>query len=329
MTAPARRRRARRPRDGQAGFTLIEVLIATVLLALVIGMTLQLAFTMVEGFRTQRAALAVERNARGSIDLIASAVRGASTGVIQADLRDAANCTDVAAIKVENASDGPDRLTVIYGVPGALTSTRVMVNGSTTQFDVADGSGLASGDLVIVTTGDVGRVFPVSAITADRITTAFGGCPGMTMPDLPAGSLVIRARVAVFYVANASDGTPMLMLDPDGDGPVEGQPVAEGIEDFQVAVGVDADADGSLTDTGDTTDEWYYNAAGDGDPPAITDGAWRAIRITIVARDVQPGNGLMSARPAVEDHDGGTEDNYRRRTLTTTAEIRNFIQGTP
>lgn len=320
----------RAPLHRQRGFTLIELMIATVLLALVIGMTLQLAFTMVEGFRTQRAALAVERNARGAIDLITNAVRAASTGVVSGDLRDAAGCTDVVAIKVENATDGPDRLTVIYGITGALTSTRGIVNGATAQFDVTDATGLSAGDLVIVSNGDIGRVFAVTALNADRIYTTQGGCAGMTMPTLSTGALVVRARVAVLYIENAADGTPMLIMDPDGDGDIPGQPIAEGIEDFQVAVGVDSDDDGSLTDAGDTTDEWYYNAEGDVDPPSITAGKWRAIRITIVARDVKPsGTTVVSTRPAAEDHAAGTADEYRRRVLSTTAEIRNFIQGTP
>jgi prepilin-type N-terminal cleavage/methylation domain-containing protein len=317
-------------RDRQRGFTLIELMIATVLLALVIGMTLQLAFTMVEGFRTQRAALAVERNARGAIDLITSAVRAASTGVVTGDLRDAGACTDVIAIKVENANDAPDRLTVIYGITGALTSTRELVNAKTSQFELTDQTGLAAGDLVIVSNGDIGRVFPVSSIAGGKISTAQGKCAGMTIPDLVAGSLVVRARIAVLYIEDAADGTPMLIMDPDGDGPREGEPIAEGIEDLQIAVGVDADDDGVITDAGDTSDEWYYNANGDKDPPAITAGKWRALRITLVARDVKAsGETMMSSRPTAEDREGGKPDTFRRRVLSTTAEIRNFIQGTP
>jgi hypothetical protein len=303
-------------------------MVATVLLGLVVGMTLQLAFTMIEGYRTQRSAMAIERNARGSIDLIANTVRAASTGVVTGDLRDAGGCTDVIGIAVENHDDGPDKLTVIHGVTGALTSTRATVNGSTTTFAITDGSGLSAGDLVIVTNGDVGRVFPVTAITANTITTTQGSCAGMPMPSLAAGSLVIRARISTLYVEDAADGTPMLMLDPDGDGDVVAQPVAEGIEDLQVAIGVDADDDGALLDNGDTADEWYYNADGDPDPPSITGGKWRAIRITVVARDLVPGN-AASQRPAAEDHAAGGVDDYRRRVLSTTTEIRNFIQGNP
>jgi hypothetical protein len=35
----------------------------------------------------------------------------------------------------------------------------------------------------------------------------------------------------------------------------------------------------------------------------------------------------MSARPAAEDHPAGADDEYRRRVLSTTAEIRNLSEG--
>jgi prepilin-type N-terminal cleavage/methylation domain-containing protein len=319
-------RRGTAARNGERGFTLIELMVATTLMTVLVAMTLQLAFTMVEGFRTQRTALAIERNARGSIDFLAVAVRGASTGVVTGELRDAAGCTDTAAISVVNASDGPDRLSVIYALPGALTSTRETVSVGTSQFEVADAAGLAEGDAIILTNTDLGRVIPVTAVTGDRITTTPTTCTGLSFPDFPPGSLVVRARVAVFYVEAAADGTPMLMMDPDGDGDRTPEPIAEGIEDLQVSIGVDVDRDGILTDNGDTADEWFYNAEGDADPPPITGGGWRALRLTVIARDLAAGT-ARSARAAAEDHAAGTEDGHRRRILTTTAEIRNFVQG--
>jgi prepilin-type N-terminal cleavage/methylation domain-containing protein len=320
MTPPVRDDR----RD-ERGFTLIELMVATVLLTLVTGMTMQLAFTMVEGFRTQRSALAIERNARGAIDLLATAARAASTGVVTGDLRDTSGCTDVLGVDTVNAADGPDRLRVIYGLPGTLTSITGTVTASTSQFDVIDATGIAGGDQLIITTGEVGRVFPVDAIVGSRISTSNGACSGMTIPDFPAGSLVLRARVAELYVANAIDGTPLLMLDPDGAGDREPEPIAEGIEDLQIAIGVDADGDGVLVDADDATDEWHYNAEDDLPPPAITGGKWRAIRITVVARDLATGV-ATSTRPRAEDHPAGTLDDHRRRVLSTTVEIRNFVQ---
>src|SRR6185312_4064680 len=48
-------------------------------------------------------------------------------------------------------------------------------------------------------------------------------------------SLVIRAQHATFTIA-AIDGIPTLMMDPDAGGPQAAQPLAEGIEDMQIAL---------------------------------------------------------------------------------------------
>jgi hypothetical protein len=76
-------------------------------------------------------------------------------------------------------------------------------------------------------------------------------------------------------------------------------------------------------------DEWHYNASGDLDPPAITATPWRAMRLTIVARAAKTDiDGDWSLRPAIEDHDAGNLDGFRRRAASTVVEIRN-LTGSP
>jgi hypothetical protein len=136
------------------------------------------------------------------------------------------------------------------------------------------------------------------------------------------GSLVVRGRFARLLVETDAAGVPNLMMDPDGDGPAEPELLAEGVEDLQIAIGVDLDGDGVVTDLGDDTDEWFYNAPGDAAPPPITAGGWRALRVTVTARDLrQRGD---SARPATEDRGAGPQDSFRRRTLRTQIQIRNL-----
>ena len=74
-----------------------------------------------------------------------------------------------------------------------------------------------------------------------------------------------------------------------------------------------------------TVDEWIYNIAGDVNPPA---GTLRAVRVTLVARTLSGliGNLKSYNRPAIEDHAAAAlnSDNFRRRILRTTAEVRNM-----
>jgi prepilin-type N-terminal cleavage/methylation domain-containing protein len=327
------RTRARR----QGGFTLIEMMVSMVLLSIVIGFALQVSLSVTSGFRTNREAQGAERAARSSIELMSDVIRVASSGVTTSDLRDAWHCTAAPGLAVTNQSNGPDSLTVLYGSGGVITSLRSAFTGTSTSFDVLDATGLAAGDSVIITDGTIGRLVPVSSLTATTGTATIGtsapssSCSGVSMPasGFGVGALVLRGKVARFYVANASDGTPMLWMDPDGDGPLAGEPVAEGIEDMQIAVGVDLDGDGIISDTASTTDEWFYNAAGDPAPPDPTVTKWTAIRISLVARTLaDKGTTPQSQRIALEDHPAGTMDIYRRRVLTTVVEIRN-LETTP
>jgi prepilin-type N-terminal cleavage/methylation domain-containing protein len=315
-------------RRGQAGFTMIELMVSLVLVSIVVGLLMNIAVSILTGFKTQRESMELSRNARAGIEMLAEAVRNASAGVITGDLRDATSCNTVVGITVTNASDAPDAIELIYAAGGKVTSSRMLVDDSTTQITVVEGSALAAGDSIIVTDGTQGRLLPVTSVAPSGNVTVLGtrtnNCPSVTMPDggFAPGSLVVRARYARLAVETGSDGVPMLTVDPDGNGTLPSEILAEGVEDLQIAVGVDLDGDGGLLDTASTTDEWFYNAPGDAAPPPITSGDWRALRITVTARDLRRKG--ASARPAAEDRDAGATDQHRRRTLSTQIEIRNL-----
>jgi prepilin-type N-terminal cleavage/methylation domain-containing protein len=316
---------------GEAGFTLVEMMIAIVLFAVVVGVALQVAFTVTAGFATTREAQEAERGARSSLEYISDVVRASSTGAPGADMRDANGCTAANAIAVENHADQPDKLTVVYALPGTLTSLRSAFTAASGNFDVLDSTGLTPGDSVIVSDGTTARLVKavsVSATTGPATVTTVApasACPAVTFPSYTTGALVLRGRVATFFVAPASDGTPMLWMDPDGNGPAAAEPLAEGIEDMQIAVGIDLNGDGVITDNGSTTDEWFYNAPGDPAPPDPTVTPWTALRISLVARTfTDSGTVSQSSRPALEDRPAGSPDIHRRRLMSSVIEIRNL-----
>lgn len=322
----------RRAGRGQRGFTIVELMIAMVLCTILIGVAFQIAITIVRGYRQHQEAVAVQRSARAAIDLISDAVRNGSAGVPSARLYDAAGCTAVAGIDVINSESGPDEVTVITASGGAITSVREdAITETSSTVTVLDATGIAPGDLVIVTDFTTGHVLKVADVTDNGSTATLvidvGGCGGMTFV-YDVGALVVRAKVSRFYVEDL-DGVPTLFLDPDADGPEAAEPLAEGIEDLQIAVGVDQGGDGAITDTASFDDEWHYNSAGDDVPPAATTSPWRALRLTVVARTTTEDiGGEWSSPPSIEDHLGGAVDGHRRRVASTVVEIRN-MEGSP
>jgi len=330
--------------EQQRGFTLIELMVSLVLFSIAVAGILSVAVSMTVGIRSQRQVVAAEVAARAPIDFLADAVRGASPGASNGDIKDIETCAS-GAIIVTDSSIGPDQLELVYASGGIVTylSTAYASTTSTTM-NVMDGTQLAAGDYVLVVDNvfQTGHLAHVTAVNGNTLTIAAPNCASPLVPSAftyPQYSVVIRAQRALFTVSNDSEGIPTLWLDPDGPlGALEKQPLAEGIEDMQVAMGIDTSGDGAIQESASTPpvandDEWTGNAAGDTWPSGANSTKIRALRITLVARTTKTitGGDASYLRPAAENHPGASsteKDYFRRRVLKSTIEIRN-LGGSP
>jgi prepilin-type N-terminal cleavage/methylation domain-containing protein len=318
-----------------AGFTLIELMISLVIFSLAVAGVLAVAVSMSQTFHEQRQAIAAGDNARGAMDFIADAVRNASPAIKQAGvIRDDGTCTQLPAggISVTNLTTGPDALTVVFASGGVVTSTRTAYSKGTTAITLTDVSNLAIGDQLLITdltNGDIVTVVTLATTgpgNQGNITVASSSCAAFTA-TYAAQSLAIRVLRAKFSVGTiAGVGSNLLIMDPDDDGPLAAEPLAENIEDFQVAVGLDSTNTTNVPPIG-PVNLWEY-ASGVG----TTAGAVRALRLTLIADTLDPLQAGTTAfqRPSAEDHPNTTAafDNIRRRVLQSTVEIRN-LGGSP
>jgi Type IV Pilus-assembly protein W len=316
---------------------------------------LAVAVSMSQGFREQRAAVAAEQAARVPLDFLADAIRQASPGAPSLpmggsglgvgsglgtsgfpNIQDVGTCSwgsinilpDQTAIH-DATLTGWDALDLIYASGAVVTSSRTAsFTPGAAQLEITDASQLSVGDSVVISDTSQGHLLHITGISGNVLTVGTG-CSGsgtLAATAYAAGSLVVRAEHAVFTL-DSIDGIPTLMMDPDAGGPLTAQPLAEGIEDMQLALGVDRSGSGYAIDSGNTTDDFYGNAVGD---TLITSGSIRAVRIWLVARTTSGlvGNITPYKRPAVADHAAATaSDQYRRRILTTTIEIRNSVES--
>ncbi len=341
-------------RPTERGFTLIELMVSLVLFSVAVAGVLSVAVTMSTAFRDQRSLVQTETATRSPMDYLADVLRNASPGVQNGVITDgyapaaSAVCLSPKAIEVVDAnvgaSPGPaagtDTLDVIYASGAFFTYSHAVWLAGSTTLNVADPSGFAAGDFIVLTDLTNGIVLKITGVAGNTLTFAPQTCttnvPGSGYAN---GSLVIRAMHAKFYVdALAVDGQPnlMMLVDPNNAAYTAGQPVADGVEDLQVALGIDnSPADGAIGAevplvTG--ADEWIYNANGETQPafPYVL----RSVRVTLIARNVNAntnGNVVLTYnRPAAENHLAAplNSDNFRRRILQSTVEIRN-LEGSP
>jgi type IV pilus assembly protein PilW len=314
----------RKRRTHERGFTLVELMISLVLFSLVAAGLLSVAITMASGYREQQLTIATESSVRGAIDYMTEAMRGVSPGVPVANIQHVNTCA-TGALTLTNSSTAPDQVTAVFASGAVVTSTRAVYGAGTTTLAITSSSQLAAGDTVLITNLDQGHLATISSVGSGSITLVAQSCGSLALPagGYGAGSLVVRAARATFSVGSV-DGMPTLMIDPDAEGSAPAEPFAEGIEDLQMAIGIDANGDGALTEVGVAAndDEWTYNRSGE----TLPAGTIRAVRVTFISRATgKRVNATGQARPAAEDRAPATAtDGFRRRALTTTIEIRNF-----
>ena len=317
-------------RRRERGFTLVELMVALVLFSVAVAGVLAVAVSMSSAFRDQRMVLATEGAAVSPMDYLTDSIRQASPGVASGLITDCQRGTTVALSTV-NSSTAPDSLDVIYASGGAVTATQALWAGTAATIPVANSTGIAVNDYVVVTDNNTGLFVKVTGVAAGSLTLA--SCANTTnMPSggYPSTSMVIRALHATFTIGT-TNGIPSLLMASDSYNTATLEPLADGVEDMQIALGIDSTLplDDVITEVGSAAndDEWQGNVLGDG---ALT-GNLRAVRVTMVARAAKANStgATPFVRPKAEDHAAGTvADQFRRRVLQATVEVRNY-QGSP
>lgn len=322
------------------GFTLIELMVSMALFGLIAAGAMSLVLS---GARTQSHSARVDvaqTSLRAAIDFITRDVLAASAGARTGQLTLASTGITVNAVNLALNNVGPNgedslELYTVDGTTAAQLTIAVGAGVSSLPITYEQSSSGATGQFLsalpypaYVQVSDLssGSIVRLNAVTPTALTL------GETMPaGYAANGWVLPSRHVTYTVSSALFGAAstgnasMLMMDVNGAG---AQPLAEGVEDLQVAYGFDNDGDGVVTDDNGASaggDEWLYNAAGE------TVGAWsianlRTIRVTLVVKgtSVEGGQQNLPARPAAEDHAGGSVDGFIRRVLRTEIAVRNF-----
>lgn len=328
----------------ERGFSLIELMIAMAMFAVV-----SLAgFTVLSsGQRTSvmnDEVVKIQQSVRLALELISRDIRMAGYGnpATPSNVPYTGNgCT--STINPTNSSAGPDSIAIItmdrvigrlqQNAPlGTATSTSTIVLDSVTGLSVNDVITLDGVFTATVTAINTGTKTLTLGTTIQTPQT-FNGAAGT-------GTQVVRLT-CVKYTVNTT--TNQLMRQDDSTGAVA---VVDGIEDLQLAYGVDADGDGRIDDksgsggidcldlTPNSLASAVTNSVGcSGTPPisvstppaATTPTTVRVVRISVVGRAGKSDPAFAtSSAVSVEDHNIASTTGYRRRVLTRTVSLRDL-----
>jgi type IV pilus assembly protein PilW len=318
-----RRNRAPVLRHPEAGFSLVEVMAALVILTIALTAVFATFISQQKSFTVQNRVAEMQQNLRQAAECMSRDIRLAGYGipdnVVIPNNIIAAGVTSIRSLYPKDNTTGPDQIYILYffdmdNDQPPTWNTAMMASGAgTVTVDNTYGF-LPAGELVIVTDGAKAELFQTVSKTPTALN--FGGtiyqgvasnAYGPGSPP-PAPSPVAKARFNRYFIDTTSDPAhPMLMVDRMGG--AAPQPVADDIEDMQLTYGLDTGGDGIV-------DTWTSSPA--------TPSQIRQVRLQFIARTRLSEAGWSETRPALGNHPGGgTADGYRRRIYDIVIDVRN------
>ena len=340
---------------GQAGFTLIELLVATLVASVIIVAAFHIHATFQAALHRQEQVSQMQQTLQVTKRLLVRAIRS-SGGNMPGNLWSGCGGSHrIAAFMFHNSNrfgrtdrwDGgadpdPDWFEVL--IPDQNASSRLRWNSFPFAFfRVFDSSTYRREDLILVQNASGGCLlqashvwhwwgshwvvaWPVGTRLAwcyNRFSFQLGACRHNALAGklLPANSPVLNLRNSVAFRVDTTDPRrPLLMMAAGqaGGDPrrYQWQPVAEGVEDLQIAVHLDT------SDPPDGRGDIWVNSR---DLRTNELDRVREVRLSLVVRSTSPVTGWTSGRrPALEDRRQGPQDGYVRRTITTVVQLRNL-----
>jgi type IV pilus assembly protein PilW len=308
----------------EAGFTLIEMMSAFVIL--IIAMTAAYATFEFQhaSFTVQNRVAETQQNLRSAMEVLNRDIRLAGYGIPAAVTLPASflpsGRTTIRTIDPLNSTAAADQIVLLYmyDMDGNLPPTTLSAGMGTydAAINVASNKGFANGDYIIVTNGSSADLFQITSPITDNTTLprntsgVNAAASHAAFPGYTTGATVSKARFVRYFIDTTDPAHPTLMLDKMVAG-VSPQPLADDIEDMQFQYGLD------------TTGDFIVDTTGVNSPTAAQILQIRQVRVMLSARTRMPEKKWQDARPAMGDRSAGAADQYRRRTIDVAIDLRN------
>jgi len=244
----------------QAGLTLVELLVAMVISAVVALAAISALIVSRQGFTAVDAASQLRDNARFATDLIQRL--GVQVGFVEIDVAATVRPADLTANPVSK----------VFGFNNSVASSTDPLSNATLR---TGATSLGFGSDILILRYQTTAAFK-GALTSDRsMIDCFGNSPAV----LPTDRDDFRANILHVDVDN--NGEPSLMCSTDTN--FVNQPIIRGVENFQVLYGVDGVTAGTAVSAAATSLVTNYLRADQmvvsPDPTgSLTNANWRRVR---------------------------------------------------
>lgn len=327
---------------GNAGFTLVEMLVAVAIAGLV-GMAALTVFTSASRTTTAQTELTqAQQSVRASMDRMAQHTRSAGFGLPERQsfslifVNGAVTNTFTRPVTVTNSSTAPDTLDLVgigreagvlndyqadgCNVSGSSCLSLPNVNGEdgNKDFKRDDGTFIPLRRYISLGGAAYLQVSGVEGSNKIILTAPLEGFPEDYFKVTPHPSVFIlqalRYSIATDLLGCSVLQPCLAVQDFTELGGSGRQVLAQGIEDLQVGafISPNSAAGGSAT---------FSNNG------STSSARLSALRINLVGKANTPDRSAIFQRPALEDRAAGANDSFRRRVLTTVVKIRNPRPG--
>jgi len=304
-------------RQGQAGLTLVEMMVAMAVGLILMAGVIQIFASNKQTYRIQDATSRLQENGRFAVDMLRRDIRmagfwGCSRTLVSLSVNvdtSGAGYSDVDPTQggingTDGAAGAPDTIILQGAFGGGVTVNSHALPAA--SLNVPAGNGLEKGQIVLIsdcTNGDISQITdPANPSTAGNVVVNTGNAvaPGNVqkpMHQYGDNAQIYSVHKLTYHIANGASGQPSLFLNEDGTD----QEVVEGVEDMQILYGEDTDADG--------TANRYVPA---GTAGLIMDNVV-SVRVALTLRTLEDNVALNAANG----------DRRIRNTFTTTVVLRN------
>ncbi len=302
----------------EAGFTLVELLIALVMSVVVVGAVYYTFNSQQKSFSLINQKMDMQQEGRAALNFLMRDFRMAGARVPKAK-----------AMVIIDATDRPDQVSLLFASPeeyflsGYIIVSSANGNSDSIVVETMTGGSFAPRNtyyrnkniMLVKRDGSHGVIRKIARATGSgtQRTFALETSPastvfGDTQADITADYSNQYAFIVSANSYHVKSGT--LYINPNNGG--RDQALAENVEDLQLAY---VDKHGT----------WYCDSNSNTLPPSsIAD--IRGVRINVLVRTRVPDPDFRGQRPAIEDHDAASSaDHYRRRWIRSFVMVRNMV----